>query len=172
MTEPVVRRRTPWLATALLLIIAIALGVTAGVLYSNRKKPASFGLTATETSAVTAARQVVVNLFTFRYGDNFDADFQRAVDGTTGTLQSQFKATQSALKATLNNGKINTTCQVTAAGFEQLSGTSVLALVVANTYSVNTKGVSTETNHPRFEITMTLVNGHWLGTNLSAVELA
>jgi hypothetical protein len=166
------RRSTPWAAVVVLAVLALVLAGTGGWLIYDRHHRPGLGLNTNESRAMDAARQFVVNVFSYRSGSNFEPDFQRAAAGATGELAKQVQHTKSALQQTLTAGRLSSTKgQVKSAGVEQVSGSSVLVLVVVETFAVDSSGKSTDNGQQRMEVTMTPVKGSWLASALTSVGL-
>ena len=169
MTERT-QRRAPVAAIAALSVLLLAAAAWGGWLYHQKHKVAKPALTTSETQAMDAARQFVVNVFSYSKA-SFDGDFQRAVSGTTGDLTSQVTNTKQALQASLAGGTlVSTKAQVKAAGVEQTSasgGTQIL--VVAETFTVDAANKSTDTGQQRMDVTMIKKDGKWLASALTAI---
>jgi hypothetical protein len=177
MTE--IRRRSasaPWVAGAGAAVIAIVLAVALVVFHlpsrhSRVRAPVAGALGASEQQAMQAASQEVVNLLTYTRA-TFNADFERALNGMSGSLQADQAKAKAATLAAMNKGKFDLKGQVTQTAFEQDAGkNTVLILVSATGYQVPASGTPTPTTYARFEITMTDIKGAWLATNLSSVGL-
>jgi Mce-associated membrane protein len=161
--------RRPTAAIALLAVLVIAAAAWGGWLYYRKHEAAKPALTTGETQAMDAARQFVVNVFTYNKA-SFDSDFQRALSGSTGDLSSQVTNTKAALQASLTGGTITgTKGEVKSAGVEQTSSAGIEVLVVAETYSIDSSNKSTDTGQQRMEVTMVKKNGKWLASALTAI---
>jgi hypothetical protein len=177
MTET--RRRgavAPWLVGGVAAVVAIVLAVGLVVYHLPSRHgrvhaPVAGALSGREQQAMQAASQEVVNLLTYAR-KTFNADFQRALSGMSGSLQSDQAKDKAATLAAMNKGKFDLKGQVTQTAFEQSDGkNAVLVLVSATGYQIPASGTPTPTTYARFEITMTDVKGAWLATNLSSVGL-
>lgn len=172
------RRRigfAPWVTAAVLGVVAIAMAaVLLFVVRPDRHRhkvdAKVVGLTAVEQQAVDAAGKQVLNLLTYSR-KNFDADYARTVAGSTGALQSDLGKQKATLLSKMTKGKFDLQGSVTAAAFEESSGTNWLILVSAQGYEVPDKGTRTLRSTARFEITMTDTGGNWLASNLQSVGL-
>jgi hypothetical protein len=173
------RRRgesTPWIVGGIAAVVAIALAVTLIVFHLPSRHGRVHGvaagvLTATEQRAMVAASQEVVNLLTYSRS-SFNRDFQRALDGMSGSLQADQAKDKAATLAAMTKGKFDLKGQVTQTAFEQSDGKAgMLILVSATGFQVPASGTPTPTTYARFEITMTEIKGKFLATNLSSVGL-
>ncbi len=162
-------RGRPTGAIALLVVLVIAAAAWGGWLYYRKHEAAKPALTTSETQAMDAARQFVVNVFSYNKA-SFDSDFQRALSGATGDLTTQVTNTKAALQASLTGGTLTSTkADVKSAGVEQTSTAGIQILVVAETYSVDSSNKSTDTGQQRMEVTMVKKGGKWLASALTAI---
>jgi hypothetical protein len=112
-------------------------------------------------AAVTAAGHEVVDLLSYRRTD-FDADFDRALDGLTGALRTQQAQRRAELRNAMTRSQLDYAGQVRAIGIESASGSSVLLLVCATGYSVQAQGSRQQSGTERFEVGVQYVRGRWL----------
>lgn len=164
-------RRT-LLPVVLLLVVALGLAGWGGWMWSGRQSQPGPGLKIDELHAMDAARQFAVNVFSYRAGADFDADFQRAVAETTGDLATQVRATKSPLRQQLAVGKLTaTTGDVKSAGVEGMQAAAIQVLVVVETAAIDSTGRSINAHDQRMEVSMTQVRGTWLASALTSVGL-
>jgi hypothetical protein len=169
MTQSLTGRSRPKVSIAILAVLVVAAAAWGGWLYFKKNEAAKPALSTSESQAMDAARQFVVNVFSYRKAD-FDSDFQRALAGSTGDLSSQVQNTKSALQASLTGGTLaSTRAEVKSAGVEQTTSSGIQILVVAETYSVDSSNKSTDTGQQRMDVTMTEKNGKWLASALTAI---
>jgi hypothetical protein len=169
MTNAPTERPTPTAGIALLTVLLIAATAWGGWLYYEKYRPSRPALSTSETQAMDAARQFVVNVFSYGKA-SFDSDFQRALSGSTGDLTNQVTNTKTALQASLTGGTlVSTKAEVKAAGIEQTTSSGIQILVVAETYSIDASNKSTDTGQQRMDVTMVNKNGKWLASALTAI---
>lgn len=150
--------------------VAVLLAAGLGWLFVLRGEHADPGLTGREQAAVDAASRAMINLQTFRRA-HFDADYTRAAGGLTGQLRREFTSKKSALQRSLDTSRQDTAADVTQAAFEQSKGDAALVLLTMNNYRVDAGGRRTLFGSGRFEVTMQLVHGRWMASNLTSVGL-
>jgi hypothetical protein len=170
MTQARVGRRVPWTAVLVLGVIAVLAAASLAYIQFGRTKHSAISLSSDETHATDAARLFIVNTFTYTQAD-FDADFQRALAGTTGDLTTQVNASKANLKSALTSNKVDWKGQVTSAAVEQVTGSTVVVMVVVNQYVIGSDGKSDLKAHPRVEVAMKKINGKWLASALTSVGL-
>jgi hypothetical protein len=173
MTEPArqaVPRWSVWLLAGLAVLLLAASGVIATVRVGHRHSGAA-QLTSAENAAVSAARQEVINIQTYRR-KSFDADFQAALDGLTPTKQVQWQADKASLKSQLTSQKIDSAATVSGAGLVSFDGNSAVVAVASDTQRVDATGKATTIARNRFQISMKLMHGRWLMDDLESVSLS
>ncbi|MDQ2748397.1 MAG: hypothetical protein ABI775_00835 [Pseudonocardiales bacterium] len=175
MSETRLSGRAPWVAAAVLGVLAIALAaVLVFVIRPAHHRHASarqaVGLSASEQRILDASAKQVVNTLTYSR-KTFDADYARTLAGSTGALRADLAKQESTLKEQMTKGKFDLQGTVTASAFEQVSDKNFLVLVSAEGYKVAASGQRTLASTARFEITMTLVGKKYLASNLSSVGL-
>jgi Mce-associated membrane protein len=169
MTSEGTDRRAAIPVVAVLTVLVLVAAAWGGWLYWQKHRESRPVLSTSETQAMDAARQFVVNVFSYNKA-SFDSDFQRALAGTTGDLTTQVTNTKQALQASLTGGTlVSTKAQVKAAGVEQTSSSGIQVLVVAETFSVDASSKSTDTGQQRMDVTMIKKNGQWLAGALTAI---
>ena len=165
-------RRTLLPVVVLLTVAALGLASWGGWMWHDRRARPGPGLKTDEIHAMDAARQFVVNVFSYRAGANFDADFQRALAGATGDLATQVRATESPLRQQLTASKLTaTTGNVKSAGVEGMQGAAIQVLVVVETAATDSTGKTINERQQRMEVSMTAVKGTWLASGLTSVGL-
>ncbi|MGH8861153.1 MAG: hypothetical protein ACRDVG_07940, partial [Jatrophihabitantaceae bacterium] len=111
-------------------------------------------------AAVTAGAAEVVNLLSYSRAD-FDADFNRAMDGLTAPLRAQRLAQRDPLHATMDRSQSDFAGTVRSVGIESADGSSVLLLVCATGYRT-TAGGTPVSGTQRVEVGVSFVHGRWL----------
>ncbi|MDT4908500.1 MAG: hypothetical protein QOF87_1054 [Pseudonocardiales bacterium] len=160
----------PWLTAAVLGVLAIALALTLVVFIVPNRGKTPGELNATETGAVTAAKQELINVLTYSR-KTFDADYARTLNGATGALRDDLSKKKALTLKTLTAGKIDLKGTVTAAAFEQNVGNTTVVLLSATGYTVGADGVPVPKSIDRFELTMVKVKGKWLMSDFRNVGL-
>jgi Mce-associated membrane protein len=168
--------RAAWIAAALAAVVAAALAVVLFVVvYPARSDHSSSAgtraLSADEQAAMKAASVQMVNLLSYTRPD-FDADFARALAGTTGQLHDDLAKDKDNTLAQLKASKFDTKGTVSDVAVE--SGTpakGLLVLVVAEGFKIDDKGQSSVGLPQRVELTMVRKDGKWLATDLKGLNL-
>lgn len=160
----------PWATAGVLGVLAIVLAVALTVFIVPNRGTTPGELTATEKSAVTAAKQELINVLTYSR-KTFDADYARALNGATGALRDDLSKKKALTLQALTAGKIDLRGKVTAAAFEQHAGGSTVVLLSATGYTVGANGVPVPKSIDRFELTMVKVKGKWLMSDFRNVGL-
>jgi hypothetical protein len=130
------------------------------------------GLTKSEQAAVDAARQETINIQTYRL-KSFDQDFSNAVAGMTADKATEWQARKKDLKDGISRLKEDGAATVSGVGLESSDGRTAVVLVSSDSQRVDqTTGSSTTFAQNRFQVTMQLVDGKWLMSDLQAVSLS
>ena len=160
----------PWITAGVLGVIAIALAVALTMFIIPNRGKTPGGLSASEKRAVTAAKLELINVLTYSR-KTFDADYTRALDGSTGKLRDDLASKKAAFLKAMNVGKFDLLGKVTEAAFEQRSGKSSVVLLSATSYTVSADGTPVPKTIDRFELTMTDVKGKLLMSDFQNVGL-
>ncbi|HEV7203619.1 MAG TPA: hypothetical protein VGN18_03355 [Jatrophihabitans sp.] len=166
------RSAAPWvIAGVAAVVFAVLFYLYYSVLpdYKNSHTPGD--LTATEQRAVTAAATETTNLLSYRRA-NFDADFQRAVDGATGGLKTDIQGKRAATLAAMTKGKFDLTARVTNQALEgptDKGGTGYIVLLTVNGYQSTQPQVP---NQQSLRVTVVDVKGQWLATDVQNVSVS
>ena len=110
-------------------------------------------------NAVTAADVEIANLLTFRR-TSFDADYARALNGTTGQLRTDVAAKKSATRATLVHGGFDLSASVLASGVSSVSDAAPSTVVVL----ADVRGTRSNSSAPTLQhlkATVVQVGGSW-----------
>lgn len=102
----------PWIVSAVAGAVLVAAVVVYFVVLRPDQDRVVGAFTSTETTAVNAAAQEVTNTLSYRRA-HFEADFQRALAGTTGGMKSDLQGKKSAIQSAMTKGKFDLSAQVT-----------------------------------------------------------
>jgi Mce-associated membrane protein len=169
--------RAPWVTAGVLAAVAAALLVLLLVVVrpaadKHRETAGENAFSASEGAAMTAARVEAVNLLTYSR-KSFDADFARALAGTTGQLKSDLAKDKDTTLKSLTDNKFDIKAEITDVALEGSDGAKgVQVLLVANGFRVDDTGTSSVAVPKRVQLTMVEVGGKWLATDLQGVDLA
>jgi Mce-associated membrane protein len=130
---------------------------------SSELSPTPDQLKAVQSGAIEAA-----NLTTLSRA-NYDADFNRALAGATGTLRQDLLNKKASYLSAMQAGKFDLKSSVIESAYESESNGKVLILVTINGSHVVDKVVSPITTPQRLELTMVRSGGKWLAADLLAV---
>jgi hypothetical protein len=175
-------RRTPpapWITAAIAGVVLIALLVVYFVVLRPDESDASAqraaakkkagDLTATEMTAMTAAATEMLNLVTFSRA-RFNADFQRALDGATGSLRSDVEKNRSTTLNTMTKGKFDLYGRLTHKALEAQVGSGkkrgYVVLVTINGYRSTAADQPVQQN---LEVTVLNIKGKWLASDVTNV---
>lgn len=166
------RSAAPWvIAGVSAVIFAVLFYLYYSVLPTYKDEHTPGDLTATEQRAVTAAATETANLLSYRRAD-FEADFQRAVDGATGGLKADIQGKRAATLAAMTKGKFDLVAKVTNQALEgptTKGGKGYIVLVTVNGYQ------STQPNFPNqqsLRVTVVLEKGKWLAADVQNVSVS
>jgi hypothetical protein len=147
---PEIRRSdtAPWIVAAIAGAALVALLVVYFVIFRPDQRDADARraadrtrvvgqFSATEKAAMNAAATDTANLVSFRRA-NFEADFQRALDGTTGALRSDLVSKKATTLKQLTDGKFDLSAKITHTALESPTqsgkSTGYIVLVTFNGY--------------------------------------
>lgn len=159
------------LVTAGLLVTLVGFIRPARAEHTANRASGAAAFTEDEQRAMAAAKVELVNLLTYSR-KSFDADYKRALAGTTGQLHSDLADGEANTKKKLDEGKFDLKAEVTntaVAGSDDHGGINVL--LVANGYRVDDSGTRSIAVPNRIKLTMTKVDGKWLAADLQGVYL-
>jgi hypothetical protein len=159
----------PWIAAAVAGAVLVALLITYFVALRPAQSEVNGDLTATETAAVNAAAGEMVNLLSFRRAQ-FDADYQRALDGATGSLKSDVQKNKSVTKSTMTKGKFDLVGKVTHKALEGPANSGktkgYVVLVTVNGYRSTTMDQPVQQS---LEVTVVQSKGKWLASDVTNI---
>lgn len=163
----------PWVVAGVLAVIAGLLAVlivraNAEASQNSRDAGSLISPTADQLRAVQSAAIEAANLTTLSRA-HFEADFTRALAGTTGDLRHDLVSKKSAYLSAMRAGKFDLKSSVVESAFESGSGSKVLALVTLNGTHVVDKVASPVTTPQRLELTMVKSGGKWLASEFLQV---
>lgn len=171
------RRWLPWAVAAVLaaLVVLMAIALPHVRAVSNQARDAadvgkSVALPTDYQAAVQAAATEAANILTYSRKD-FDADWNRALAGSTGNLRKDQEAKRSDTLNAMTKNKIDLKAEVEQSAFESADGGQVLALVTVNGYTVNDSGVRSAETPQRLELTMVQSGGKWLASDLTMIAI-
>ncbi len=126
-------------------------------------------LTDTESAATNAAAVEMANLLSFRR-DHFEADYQRALAGATGSLKSDVSKNKAITLSTMTQGKFDLVGKVTHKALEgpAVSGktNSYVVLVTVNGYRSTTLDQPVQQS---LEVTVVRSKGKWLASDVTNI---
>jgi hypothetical protein len=162
----------PWITAAVAGVVLIALLVAYFVALRPDQDKVDGDLNGTEVSAVNAAAVEMVNLLSFRRA-HFEADYQRALSGATGSLRSDVQSNKAATQSTMTKGKFDLIGKVTHKALEGPAAAgktnSYVVLVTVNGYR------STSMDQPvqqSLEVTVVRSKGKWLASDVTNIGVA
>ena len=168
------RPRAAWV-TALVAAVALAGLAVAYVFVPAGGDKTAGQLSGQEQSAVVAAGTIAVDLATFSRA-NFDKDFTRALDVTTGDLHSDLTKQKATTKSTLTKGKFDLYAKVQHSALvgpvaptpakDRTEGFVVLVALYGYTTS------SPQTPNPQnLQVTVEKIKGKWLASDVTSIGI-
>ena len=115
-----------------------------------------------------AARQSALNLTSID-NEEFAADVQRVLDGSTGSFRSDFEARSEDLEGVLKDNEVVSQGDVVEAGIVRDDERTATALVVVDSEVRNTAAPEGRVNTYRMRLELELVDGRWLTSMLEFV---
>lgn len=112
-------------------------------------------------AAVAAGRSAIVALLSYRR-EEFDADFQRALDVLDDNGRKQQEPQRDPIKAQLDRDRIDLGGDIDALAVEDAGFTAVTLLAAVDHYRVDAAGNRSELGELRVEVGMLDVGGTWL----------
>lgn len=130
------------------------------------------GLTKDQQAAVVAAATEAANVTTYSR-KTFDADFARALNGSTGALKSDLTGKRALAENTMTSGKYDLKGTIGASAYIGPSddGKSVLVMVTVNAFKVADTSSGSSATVQRFQLTMVKSGKRWLASDLNAVGI-
>ena len=179
MAEPRRTSLAPWITAAVAGVVLIALFLV-WLLWlrpaerdADREHAAALQsagqLTPAETAAMNAAGTEMINLVTFSR-DTFDADFQRALAGATGSLREDVASKRDDTLTAITKGKFDLYGRLTHKALsdtvEADGKTGYIVLVTINGYRSNAPTVPIQQN---LAVTVINVDGKWLANDVTNI---
>lgn len=166
-------RRTmtaPWIVSAVAGALLIATLVVYFVALRPDEDNVAGALNTSEQSAVNAAAQEAINLLTFSRA-HFDADFKRALAGTTGAMRTDLNNQRANTLKAITDGKFDLTATVTHKALEGpgSKANSYLVLVTINGYKSTAKDAPTPND---LEVSIAKTKGKWLVGQITNVGVS
>lgn len=162
----------PWITAGVAGLVLIALMMLYFFLLRPDEDEVIGDLSATETSAVNAAAGEMVNLLSFRRA-HFEADYQRALAGATGSLRGDVQKNKAITLSTMKQGKFDLIGRVTHKALEGPADagkkTAYVVLVTVNGYRSITLDQPVQQN---LEVTVVRTKGKWLASDVKNIGTA
>jgi hypothetical protein len=167
--------RLPWIVAVCLAVLVAVLTVgfihvhTASRNHARNPYGSGYGLTADQQAAVTAAATEAANVTTYNR-KTFDADYERALKGATGSLKSDITSDKAQTLSTLTTGKVDFKGTVAASAYQQMTsdGKGVVVLVTVNTFQVFDTASQDSNAVQRLVVTMVKSGKVWLASTIDS----
>ncbi|AWK77017.1 hypothetical protein CBI38_37085 (plasmid) [Rhodococcus oxybenzonivorans] len=163
------RRRTGRITLAAIVFLGALMlaGTVLGVRSWNDWRTTETAATRDVTILDTAA-QMATNLVTLRH-QSLDEDIQKVSDGTTGPFHDQFTTSSGGFGDVLNQGQVESTGEVKSAGIVDATDDHATVLAAVTSTVKNTEAPDGEMRVYRMKMTLDLVDGRWLVSNVEFV---
>lgn len=163
----------PWIATGVAAVLMVAAIVVYFVVGNDGAAAArQNAFSSTEQAAVTAAGTETANLLTFSRA-HFEADFQRALDGATGSIKTDIQGKKATTWKTLTAGKFDLSADVVHAALvgpvEKDKVQGYVVLVSLNGYQSTQKNLPTQQN---LQVTVEKQSGKWLVSDVQNIGVS
>jgi hypothetical protein len=168
------RDSAPWIVAGVLALLAavlVALLVRTNSISDNNNEHLAgnqLAPTADQQRAVQSGAIEAANLTTLARS-TYEADFKRALAGTSGALRKDLLGKKAAYLSAMTAGKFDLKSSVVESAFESESNGKVLMLVTLNGTHVVDKVASPITTPQRLELTMVKSGTKWLAADFEAV---
>lgn len=123
---------------------------------------------ARDVTVLDTATQMATNLVTLRH-QSLDEDIQKVADGTTGPFHEQFATSSGGFGDVLNQGQVESTGEVKSAGVVDATDDHATVLAAVTSTVKNTEAPDGEMRVYRMKMTLDLVDGRWLVSNVEFV---
>lgn len=169
------RSNAPWVMAAAVALLVAGLALLLVHVRSvrddnDRTVGTRTGPTDSQQEAVQAGATEAANLLTFTR-KNFEANFARALKGTTGNLKKDLADRKKTTLSAMTKGKFDLKASVVESAFENEDGGKVLILVTLNGRNVSDSGTPSVATPQRLELTMVRSGSAWLASNLVSVGI-
>lgn len=166
-----VRRRQSVIVLAITLVAAVAAGLAIWAWFEARDddQGRATPFDSSEQAALDAASRNVANIASFRRA-KFDADYTRALSGTTGGVYTTFQQKKAAYKQAIDQGKFDLSAKITHVALigrvdtDKVQGYDVL--VSFNGFRSTQQNLPTQQN---LRVTMQNKDGKWLIADLTSI---
>lgn len=123
---------------------------------------------AREVSILETATEMATNLVTLRH-QSVDEDIKKVADGTTGPFHDQFATSSGGFGEVLTQGQVESTGEVKSAGIVEATDNHATVLAAVTSTVKNTEAPDGEMRVYRMKLTLDLVDGRWLISNVEFV---
>lgn len=161
-------RRTAVRVLAALAVLLLVADVALGVLWLSHRAHRET-LDAARNDAVSAARQVLVNLDSIS-ADTVDQDLARVLAGTTGTFRDQFERSKSQLKELVVGNKTHSSALVRSAAVVRADTSTATVLVATDRTVSDASTPGGQVVNERWTVDLEKHGGHWLVADLQPVS--
>lgn len=121
-----------------------------------------------DVAILDTAAQMATNLVTLRH-QSIDEDIKKVADGTTGPFHDQFATSSGGFGDVLNQGQVESTGDVKSAGIVDSTDDHATVLAAVTSTVKNTSAPDGEMRVYRMKMTLDLVEGRWLVSNVEFV---
>lgn len=163
------RRRTGRITLAAIVFLGALMlaGTVLGVRSWNDWRTTETAATR-DVTILDTATQMATNLVTLRH-QSLDEDIQKVSDGTTGPFHDQFTTSSGGFGDVLNQGQVESTGEVKSAGIVDATDDHATVLAAVTSTVKNTEAPDGEMRVYRMKMTLDLVDGRWLVSNVEFV---
>jgi hypothetical protein len=159
----------PWIVAAVAGVVAVGLLITFLVgLLPYRRDHTAGRFNGREKDALAAASVESANTLTYRLA-HFDADFARALAGTTGDVRNELQGDKSATLQAMTAGKYDLAAKVTHVALQGPAGKGYTALI---TLVAGPSTVGSLPQQPTWQVTISPVKGKWLLSKITVIGLS
>jgi hypothetical protein len=167
--------RAPWIVAGVLTLVVAVLVLGFVHVHSASRNHArlgagnSYGLTTAQQAAMNAAATEAANVTTYAR-KTFTSDFQRALNGATGSFKADLTGEKSTTLSTMQAGAFDLRGTVAATAFSGTTdnGKAILVLVTVNGYKVADNSSQNTATVQRLILTMIQSGKSWLADDLTA----
>lgn len=163
--------RAPWIIAGVAGVVFVVLLVVYFVPLSHARNSYVPGqLTTDEQRAVNAAATETVNILSYSRKD-FQADYQRALAGSTGALAKDITSKKASYLQTLTQNKFDTSASITNQALAGTSPTGQGFVVLLTINSVNSNAPGTPIPY-HLQVTVVEKNGKYLASDLQMIGVS
>lgn len=158
------------LAVVLVVLVALVVVVLVGRPGQDPGVAAAASMSR-EYAAVTAAARKETEAFLSVDYKNMDPTVKTVLAGATGQFKKEYQKAEVNLRAAAHQSKATSTGTVRAVGIVDLgTGSATVYVAADSTVSNDSTGHKPQPRYYRFQLTMTLVKGTWLTSDLQFVS--